>query len=103
MKNNGKILLFRIANGGHLYFEGVVKSILDFAERHLQKGFIEDDVEKPFIKDCCGNVVMDADDYQEAAETGIGRIELDGDYETWYTERADELSDKEVEAVLDSL
>lgn len=102
MKNNGKILLFRIANGGHLYFEGVVTSILAFAERN-SNCFIEDDVEEPFIKDCDGNVVMDSDDYQEAAETGIGRIELDGDYETWFTSRADELSDEEVDAVLRSL
>lgn len=81
-----------------LYFEGRVNSILETRPYRL-KCF--DDWHGNIV-DAVGNVVMSADDYEEAARTGIGILNFDNDFDSWYTTFSDDLTDKETAAVIDS-
>lgn len=98
MKLNEKILMFNIARG-KIYFEGVTPSILK-AEFFRRKCIVSESGE---VRDGCGNVLMDADDFAEAEETGIGRIAFDEVADIWYTTSADNLSSEEITAILETL
>lgn len=98
-KAKDKNFLFHVANGGKLYFAGKIRSILDFA-RNSDDCFDTDDY---IVTDCDGNVIMDRDEYLSAVDDGIGRLDIDGEYNTWYTVPAHELSPEEVAALVDSI
>lgn len=98
MKLEKKILLFNVSRGT-VYFEGRVKSILA-TEIFKRKCHVSANDE---VLDDCGDVLMDADDFAKAEETGIGRLAFDGDVNTWYTSSADNLSSAEITAILKDL
>ena len=47
-----------------------------------------------------GRVLMDSDELKKALDTGIGRIEIDGYYNTTYTTYAEDLSEEELSAMV---
>jgi hypothetical protein len=47
-----------------------------------------------------GRVLLDSDELKKALDTGIGRLEIDGDYDTVYTVYAEELSEEELSAMV---
>ena len=92
----------RFYNSGHLTFVGFnkINECHDWQQNTFDKTRDEKGKFcKPYLIDCSGNVLMDADQYQEAVETGIGILNFDHDYDTTYTTYTDELSVAELEAM----
>ena len=91
----------RFYNGGHLTFVGFKK--IDECEDW--NGAFEQNRDKnsrfckTYLTDGNGNVLMDADEYKVAIETGIGCLGLDGEYDTTYTTYTDELTDNQLRAM----
>ena len=105
MKN--EIALFHIGRGGrfnnpgHLRFVAF-KRIDD--THHFQMCFDKNrDANgrfcKPYLTDCNGNMIMNADEFKEALDTGIGRLDFDGPYSTFYTTFLSDLSEDELTAI----
>lgn len=57
-------------------------------------------VEKQVLTNESGRVLMDAKELKSALETGIGRLEIDGDYDTTYTTYAKDLDKEELRAMM---
>ena len=99
MKNNKKdeLLLFHIHGGGgnnrkiDFYSMGGITDCPKWDDLFTQ----EDEEGVITLTDCNGNELMDAEEYQDAIITGVGRLELDGDYDTWYATPLEELDEKE--------
>jgi hypothetical protein len=84
----------RFYNSGHLTFEGV-KSITQTSA--YDKLFIDEDAtDDTEFRDECGNGV---DLTQGEANTGIGRINIDNDYDTTYTCMIKDLDESEINAI----
>jgi len=103
-----RIVMFHIGRGGRFHNEGhltfVVFNKIDECHDWQQNTFSKDRDEKgrfcnPYLTDCSGNVLMDADQYHEAIEIGIGILNFDNEYDTTYTTYTDELSVAELEAM----
>ncbi len=93
----------RFGNAGHLTFVGF-KPIDDSYE--VENLFIHenefDEYGNPIevgVFDCSGKLIMSIENWHEACRTGIGRIDIDGAYDTTYTEYVDSLSENELEAM----
>ena len=110
MENNEKMIaMFQIKGGGgnkrSLQFEGF-KKIYDCYD--WNNFFIhqtdENDVPIPedeqVLTDETGRELMNAEELKVALETGIGRIEIDGDYDTVYTTYAEDLDENELLAMI---
>ncbi|MDR0753927.1 MAG: hypothetical protein LBF04_00890 [Prevotellaceae bacterium] len=52
------------------------------------------------LKTETGRVLMDEGELQEALATGIGIIEIDNNYDTWYTCFVDELDERELKEMM---
>ena len=83
----------RFYNGGHINFVGEEKIGEGAAFNELMY-----DEEQNIYLDGSGNPLHD-DLTQEDIESGIGRINIDHEYDTTYTTYADELSDNEKLAI----
>jgi len=107
------ILTFHIGRGGSFHNPGYLtcKGVGDITQcsdwNHL---FLyeedEDGNELPLedkgLFDCSGNQIMDWEDYEIACCTGIGRLDLDGKYDTTYACYASECDEYEINAFVDS-
>lgn len=85
----------RFNNSGHLTFLSRGISILSFPEV-INNTF---DTKKGNLTDQSGNEVMDAKDFKKAKQTGIGRVDFDGDYNTIYTTLLNDLTEEEILAI----
>jgi hypothetical protein len=100
MKKN-ELLLFHIHGGGgnnkriEFYSMGGITDCPEWNDLFTQ----EDEEGVITLTDCNGNELMDAEEYNKAITTGVGRLEIDGDYNTWYTCPLDELNDEEFYAL----
>ncbi len=94
----------RFNNAGHLSFvgfkpidEACVVSNLSIIESELDEDGTTTEVG---VFDCSGDLIMSIEDWHESCRTGIGRIDIDGAYDTTYTEYVDSLSKSELEAMV---
>jgi hypothetical protein len=107
--SNNTILEFHIGRGGRfnnqgfLYFVGESKGIAhtsaygnDVFPPCNDEGETIDEGE---CLNCNGNEVGLT---MEEANSGIGRIDLDGDYDTTYTTYLEDISEKEIQAIIDA-
>ena len=103
MKNyNKELVLFHIHGGGgnnkiiEFYSMGGITDCPEWYDL-----FTQEDEEGGVISltDCDGNEVMDSNEYNLAITTGVGRLELDTDYNTWYSTPIEELDDEEFYAL----
>jgi hypothetical protein len=100
-----EVLMFHISGGGGnrrtLSFEGPHKitDCYDWDYNTFIHDKDDDDNDLPqeehYLHDSSGHELMDSEDLYEAIETGIGRLDFDGDYDTRYTEYLNELSEEE--------
>ena len=88
----------RFFNPGHLEFVGEMdfQELQSYLDSHI---FIKNRDEKgrfckPYIADCDGNQVS----YDDISAM-VGTIDLDGDYDTYYTIDADDMGEEELEAI----
>ena len=86
-KDNKELVLFHIHGGGgnnkktEFYSRGGITTCPEWDNLFTQ----EDEEGVITLTDCDGNELMDAEEYNFAITTGIGRLEIDGDYNTWYS------------------
>lgn len=100
----------RFNNAGYLTFEGVrkINETSDFLNNCFHPRIVQDSSdewevdESPEAEwtDGSGNSV-ELTNAQVAS--GVGRIEMDGDYDTTYTKKLEDLTEKEIEAVREAL
>ena len=87
-KENKELVLFHIYGGGgnsktiEFYSMGGITTCPEWDNL-----FTQEDEEGGVIAltDCNGNELMDAEEYNKAITTGVWRLEIDWDYNTWYT------------------
>jgi hypothetical protein len=97
-----KTLAFQISkggkfnNGGYLYYKGVMTldQLISHVDNSGKNLFFNE--ENGSYYDCNGNEIIDA----AAVATGLGELDFDGIYDTWYVTTLEDLSEKEVEAIL---
>lgn len=101
MKKEKIILLFHISHGG-----GNNKKLSYHGKKDIVKcdafsnQFIKYDKDSwSVLLTCDGKELMSDEEYQKATTTGIGRLEIDGDYNTWYTEYFNKISENEFKAL----
>ncbi len=94
----------RFGNAGHLTFVGFKPIDEAYVVERLfinESEFDEDgNTIEVGVFECSGKLVMSIENWHEACRTGIGRIDIDGDYESTYTEYVDSLSEREMEAMV---
>lgn len=102
MKNyNKELVLFHIHGGGgnnkriEFYSMGGITDCPEWNDLFTQ----EDEEGVITLTDCEGYELMDAEEYIIAITTGVGRLELDGDYNTWYSTPLEELDEEEFHAL----
>ena len=97
-KTNKELLLFHIYGGGgnnrkiKFYSRGGITNCPEWDSILFTQ---EDEEGNATLTDCNGNELMDAEEYNKAITTGAGRLEIDGDYDTWYSTPLEELDEEE--------
>ena len=100
-KNHKELVLFHIHGGGgnnrkiEFYSMGGITNCPEWDDLFIQ----EDEEGNTILTDCDGNELMDAEEYNLAITTGVGRLEIDTDYNTWYSTPLEELDDDEFYAL----
>jgi hypothetical protein len=101
MEAKKTIVMFHISGGGgnarKLECIDVDKSIVDCASWNDLFIGLDD---KQGLYNCDGNEVLSLDELRHAQSTGIGRLEIDGDYDTTYTTYAEAMSENELRVFL---
>ena len=97
MKAQETIIKFKISRGGRFNNAGY----LTFSDTsRINEGYTFDDL---FLNEETGEYLNDSGNEvgltQEEAETGIGRIDQDGEYDTTYTLLLSEINSKELSAI----
>lgn len=114
-------LLFHIGRGGRFYNSGYM-TFEGIGDLHNSSFYVNGNYYYPALKDEAGNPVLDEDgneiddDSDDAPvldhngsevgitfgelATGIGRIELDGDYNTWEAIESEDMEDKHIDAII---
>lgn len=87
----------RMGGKGRITFEGFEKitDCYDFQ----QNTFIREDDDVQILTDCSDRELMDSSELQHAINTGIGRLDFDGDYNTVYTTYLEDLDEDEYNAL----
>lgn len=106
MKNyNKELVLFHIHGGGgnnrkiEFYSKGGITDCPEWYDLFTQ----EDEEGVITLTDCKGYELMDAEEYNLAITTGVGRLEIDGEYNTWYATPLEELDEEEFHALDDDV
>jgi len=96
---NSTIIKFHIGRGGRFYNQGHLsfKGIQEIDEGDVFYSLFLNDETKEYYTETGSEVGLT----EEGAATGIGRIDIDGDYDTTYTTTVDELTEKEIEVLRD--
>ena len=93
----------RFHNACHLTFKGLnrIDQCHDWSQNTFirERDFATGKFCNPYLADCSGNQLMNSDELKTALETGIGRLEFDGNYDTTYTTYTDELTEDELYAM----
>lgn len=106
------VLMYHIGRGGRFNNQGYL-SFVDCKKITECNGFdvntyLYDRDEKgkyckPYLTDGSGNILMNAEEYDEAMTTGIGTLDFDGEYDTTYTTYLKDVSEEEFELLNEDL
>jgi hypothetical protein len=90
----------RFHNGGHKSLIGIDTPISNYFNDLFphEKGDYPDD--ELGLYDGAGNKIMDYEEYIKANETGIGYLDIDGEYDTVYVKNAEDLDENEFKIIL---
>lgn len=94
---NSTIIKFHIGRGGQYYNQGHLsfKRIQRIDEGDVYNSLFLNEETKEYYTETGSEVGLT----EEEAATGIGRIDIDGDYDTTYTTTIKELTKKEIEVL----
>lgn len=91
-------------NPGYLRFENTDRDIFFEQENYIfektrnKKGRFC----KKYLTDVDGNTLMDALEYSDALQSGCGKLDFDGGYDTIYTKLLAECDNKEIQKIIES-
>ncbi|MDR2065723.1 MAG: hypothetical protein LBP85_08475 [Prevotellaceae bacterium] len=92
-KNNKMVALFHLNRGKLEFYE-----FCDICDLPIWDDlFISESGE---LTDWNGRVLMDAEELTDAQATGVGRIEIDGHYDTWYSCYVEDMDENELQEMM---